>query len=285
MTIKLQAPAKINLALDVTGKLSNGYHTLSTIMQSISLFDIVTISESNTGLISVETSNSEIPSHKQNIAYKAAELFIQKTNIKHNGLNIIIQKNIPTEAGLGGGSTDAAAILIGLNHIFRTSFSSVELRDMSSYIGADVPFCIVGGTKICTGIGEIITEAPELEQCYIVIAKGYSGISTKIAFDKIDAVGFNFSPNFNKYNGSINSIKEIGYNRFESVTDDFNIKYIKSKMYEFDADYSSMTGSGSAVFGLFKNPTQAEKCAFFFNKNNYFSYLCTPITTGSCIIY
>ncbi len=284
MTVKIQAPAKINLTLDITGKRADGYHTLSTIMQSISLSDIVTISETNSGIITIDTSNPLIPTDERNIAYKAAMFFLKNTNVQYNGLHIYIQKNIPVEAGLGGGSADAAAVLIGLNYIFKTELSAKQLCEIAATIGADVPFCIIGGTKLCTGIGEIMTETAPLEQCYIVIAKGNSGISTKSAFKKIDDLGFNVDPDYSKYNGSVLSVKNIGYNKFEIVADISDVKIIKNKMLELKADYSAMSGSGSAVFGLFSNLEYAENCRKYLADNKFFSYLCKPISTGSFII-
>lgn len=284
MNINVAAPAKINLMLDITGKRDDGYHTLATVMQSVSLSDIVTISENNNGIISVKTNNSSIPSDENNIAHKAAVEFIKAANIQHNGLDIHIQKNIPSEAGLGGGSADAAAVLIGLNCLYGTNLSTEQLCDIGVKIGADVPFCIVGGTKYCTGIGEIITEASALEECYIVIAKGNTGISTKNAFGKIDALGFDIDSDFNKYNGSVLAMKEYAYNRFELVTDNEDVKFIKGKMLIMGAEYSAMSGSGSAVFGLFFNEIDAQKCADYLCKTNLFATLCKPISNGAKIM-
>lgn len=284
MNVKVVAPAKINLMLDVTGKRDDGYHTITTIMQSVSLSDLVIVSENNDGIISVKTSDLSIPSDEKNIAYKAAVEFINSASIQHNGLNIYIHKNIPPEAGLGGGSADAAAVLIGLNYLFCAGLSQKQLCNIGVNIGADVPFCIVGGTRFCNGIGEIITETSALEQCYIVIAKGTTGISTKYAFEKIDAVGFNVNPYFEKYNGSVQSIKQYGYNRFELVTDNEDVKYIQKQMLAMGAKYSAMSGSGSAVFGLFDNEIGAQKCTDFLCKSNLFAVLCNPISHGAEII-
>lgn len=285
MEVKVLAPAKINLMLDVTGKRDDGYHTLTTIMQSISLADIVSVAETDTGKITVKSSNEAIPPDQNNIAYKAAVKFFDFTNIQHNGLNIHIQKNIPSEAGLGGGSADAAAVLVGLNHIYKTDLSVEQLCDIGASIGADVPFCIVGGTKLCSGIGEIMTETFPLEKCHIVIAKGNSGISTKTAFEKIDNVGFNTDTDYSQYNGSVQSIKSIGYNRFELVTDNYDVSFIKNNMMKMNADYSAMTGSGSAVFGLFSNAEHANICIDFFKHTDIYTGLCTPISNGVMIIY
>lgn len=284
MDVKVMAPAKINLMLDVTGKRDDGYHTLTTIMQSVSLSDTVTLSERKDCLITVKSSDTAIPSDENNIAYKAAEKFVEYTNIRCNGLNIHIQKNIPSQAGLGGGSADAAAVLVGLNHMFGTELSLEQLCDIGILIGADVPFCIAGGTKLCTGIGEVMADVSPMEYCYIVIAKGSSGISTQAAFKKIDAVGFENLTDCSKYNGSVQSVKSIGYNRFEIVTPNADVNYIKEKMLAMGAEYSAMSGSGSAVFGIFTNNDAAQKCSDFLCKSGLFSALCYPIDTGSEII-
>lgn len=284
MEITVLAPAKINLTLDITGKRDDGYHTLTTIMQSISLADIVTISESNDNEINVITSTSSIPSGENNIAYAAAKSFYNYTNIIHNGINIYIQKNIPHEAGLGGGSADAAAVLVGLNHIHKSNLSLKQLFEIGVSVGADVPFCIAGGTKICEGIGEIITDTSCLENCYIVISKGDLGISTKLAFKKIDDIGFKTISNTNFYNGTVQSIKENGYNRFEEFVVDDKIKFIKEKMIMMNAEYSAMTGSGSAVLGLFLNKQNAEECTLFLKENGLFACLCTPLKNGASLI-
>lgn len=284
MEIKVLAPAKINLMLDVTGKRSDGYHTLITIMQSISLADVVTISTCCDNLITVTTDNASIPFGKKNIAYKAAEQFILHTGIQHNGFKIHIQKIIPSEAGLGGGSADAAAVLIGLNALFKTKLSIDTLCDIGVKIGADVPFCIKGGTKFCTGIGEVMTDTFPLENCYIVISKGNSGISTKDAFKKIDAIDFEYSKKYTLYNGSVESVKQIGYNKFELVSENTDVEFIKNKMFYMNALYSAMSGSGSAVFGLFFNKTDADKCAETLSAEGFFSELCFPITNGTIVI-
>ncbi len=284
MIVRVLAPAKINLMLDVTGKRSDGYHTLTTIMKSVSLSDIVTISKRNDGLISVTSSDLSIPSDEKNIAYKAFLKFSEYTNFQHSGIDIHIQKNIPSEAGLGGGSADAAAVLVGLNNMFSANLSLEQLCDIGVSIGADVPFCITGGTKLCTGIGEIMNDVSDLEKCCIVIAKGDTGISTPKAFEKIDAVGFERKASFTKYDGSINSVKKIGFNRFELVADNADISFIKNIMLDMGAEYSAMSGSGSAVFGLFYNDYSAEKCRDFLQKSGLFSTLCYPIENGAAII-
>jgi len=283
MKVKVMAPAKINLMLDVTGKRDDGYHTLTTIMQSVSLADVVTITEQNDGFITINSSDTAVPSDESNIAYKAAEKFAEYADIQYNGLNIHIQKNIPSQAGLGGGSADAAAVLVGLNYMFGTELSVKQLCDIAVSIGADVPFCVLGGTKLCTGIGEIMSDVNPLDQCHIVIAKGSSGISTKDAFKQMDAVGFEELSDYSNYDGSVLSVKRIGYNRFEKVTENADVDYIKKKMLAMGAEYSAMSGSGSAVFGIFTD-NKAKKCSEYFYQSGLFSALCHPIGNGAKII-
>jgi len=284
MEVKVFAPAKINLMLDVTGKRTDGYHTLTTIMQSISLGDILTITEQRNNLITVKSNAESIPTDESNIAYKAVKKFAEYTNIQCNGLDIYIEKNIPSQAGLGGGSADAAAVLVGLNYMFQTQLSMEQLCDIGVSIGADVPFCLLGGTKLCKGIGEIITEIFPLEHCHIVVAKGNTGISTQSAFKKIDKVGFENLSDYSKYNGSVQSVKSIGYNRFELVADNNEVEFIKNKMSYMNAAYSAMSGSGSAVFGLFIEKNDAQRCIDKFNDCNIFSALCYPIDYGSIVL-
>ncbi len=282
--IKLYAPAKINLALDVTGKRSDGYHTLLTIMQSISLADTVEISLNNNGIITVDTSDSVIPTGEKNIAYKAAQRFIEYTNIQHNGINIHIHKNIPSEAGLGGGSADAAAVLVGLNQLFKCNLTSDELCNIGVKTGADVPFCIRGGTQLCSGIGEIMENVHQLENCCIVIAKGKAGISTATAFEKIDSLGpYQHFPH-KLYDGTISSVSRIGRNIFEKVTENSDVQYIKQVITGSDSEYSAMSGSGSAVFGLFYEKRSAEKAIDSLTEKGYFAYLCKPIHHGASVI-
>lgn len=284
MKIEVIAPAKINLMLDVTGKRDDGYHTLVTIMQSVSLADKVYISLDGSDGISVMTDNSGIPSGADNIAYKAAEKFFEYTNIQHKSINIRIEKNIPSEAGLGGGSADAAAVLVGLNHLFDTKLSVESLCEIGVAVGADVPFCIAGGTKLCRGIGEIMDDVFPLENCFIVIAKGSVGISTGEAFRKIDALGYERKYLIEKYNGYVESVRSVGINIFEQVADEQEIVMLKNEMMKMKADYSAMSGSGSAVFGLFHDRKDAEKCAELLNENHFWAKVCSPVQYGAVII-
>lgn len=281
-SITVSAYAKINLTLDVTGRRGDGYHTLNTIMQSISLADIVTLTHNSDNKITVDCSMPGIPCNEKNIAYKAAMLFFDETGIRCNGLHISIEKHIPCEAGLGGGSADGAAVLCGLNRLYGAGLDENRLCGIGVKAGADVPFCIVGGTKLCEGIGEVISDIPELQNCFIVIGKGTAGISTKEAFGRIDKLGLYNTASFGAaFDGTLKSISEIGKNIFEEAAECSDVEQIKKICLNDGAVYSAMSGSGSAVFGLFEDMTSARDCCNDLQKNGYFSVVCTPVSRGT----
>lgn len=280
-SITIFAPAKINLTLDVAGRRSDGYHTIVTVMQSISLSDTVFIEQNDSGKLLFECRADGIPDGKENIAYKAAEAFLNYSNVSCGGLYISVHKHIPFQAGLGGGSADCAAVLVGLNKLLGTDYSKNKLCEIGVKLGADVPFCITGGTKLCRGIGEDISPAPPLEDCFIVIGKGSSGISTKKAYEKINLLdNYNVSdPSL--YDGTLSSLGKAGGNIFERVTESNDVSEIKSIFTECGAEYSAMSGSGSAVFGLFVNRKDAEKCFLQLKKRDFFAEICKPLPHGA----
>lgn len=288
--IKVKAFAKINLTLDITGKDDNGYHTLSMIMQSVSLHDTITIKCADSEGIEITSSNKRLPNDSRNLAYKAAELFFSKTGISA-GISIDIKKSIPISAGLAGGSADAAGVLVGLNSLFETELSEKELCEYGSLIGSDIPFCIVGGTALCEGYGEKITKLTPLAQCYILIAKPNAGMSTQKAyslFDESDVSG----PIINNdkaiesiNNNDIDSLCIYLGNKLQPVTEKEveSVKQIASSMLLRGAKNAIMTGSGTAVFGIFENRLTAEKCLKQIAKDNI-SYIVTPVNTGTEIV-
>ncbi|MDE5577150.1 MAG: 4-(cytidine 5'-diphospho)-2-C-methyl-D-erythritol kinase [Oscillospiraceae bacterium] len=283
-SITVPAYAKINLTLDVTGKRQDGYHTLDSVMQSISLCDTVEISANSSGLITVDCTDKSVPcgeTAERNIAYKAAAAFYSYAGISDIGIHISIEKHIPSEAGLGGGSSDGAAVIVGMNMLYGTSLSDKQLCEIGLRVGADVPFCIVGGTKLCRGIGEDISPAPPLEDCFIVIGKGSSGISTKKAYEKIDSLPPSARLNSGLYDGSLSSLAKAGGNIFERVTDNSDVSEIKRINTECGASYSAMSGSGSAVFGLYRVCTDAEKCLSLLREKDFFAEICTPLPYGA----
>ncbi|MBQ5333281.1 MAG: 4-(cytidine 5'-diphospho)-2-C-methyl-D-erythritol kinase [Oscillospiraceae bacterium] len=278
--ITLHANAKINLYLDVTGKREDGYHLLETVMHTVSLCDIVTISKREKSGIEISCSDPLIPCNEKNIAYKCASDFFDKAGICGGGVSIDIIKKIPSQAGMGGGSADGAAVLTGMNRLFDTGLSEAELISMGAKLGADIPFCIKGGCGYCTGIGEIIEPLPPISGT-VLIGKGKMGISTAEAFRKIDSIGAGIGIKGIRERfscvSSLGDISDYCRNIFDDVTSLEEVLDIKRIMTENGAAVSSMTGSGSAVFGLFDSETLAEKALHILNKKGYFSALCSLV--------
>lgn len=276
-SLVLNAKAKINLYLDVTGKRADGYHLLETVMHTVSLCDTVTLTKTGRSGIEISCSDPLIPCNEKNIAYKCAAAFFDKTGISSRGVSIDIIKRIPSQAGMGGGSADGAAVLTGLDRLFETGLSEGELISIGAKIGADIPFCIKGGCGYCTGIGEIIEPLPAIGGC-VLIGKGKAGISTAEAFDKIDSLGSGIGiPGIKKIFGNVSSLTDIApfcRNIFDDVTSLEEVTDIKRIMTENGAVCSAMTGSGSAVFGLFESENVASKAQEVLKQKNYFTALC-----------
>lgn len=276
-SLVLNAKAKINLYLDVTGKRADGYHLLETVMHTVSLCDTVTLTKTGKSGIEISCSDPLIPCNEKNIAYKCAAAFFDKTGISSRGVSIDIIKRIPSQAGMGGGSADGAAVLTGLDRLFETGLSEGELISIGARIGADIPFCIKGGCGYCTGIGEIIEPLPAICGC-VLIGKGQAGISTAEAFGKIDSLGSGIGiTGIKKIFGNVSSLTDIApfcRNIFDDVTSLEEVTDIKRIMTENGAVCSAMTGSGSAVFGLFESENVASKAQEVLKQKNYFTALC-----------
>lgn len=278
-TITLNANAKINLFLDVTGKRADGYHLLETVMHTVSLHDTVTVRKTDNG-ITVSCTDSSIPCNEKNIAYKCADAFLKKNGISDCGISIHIEKNIPSQAGMGGGSADGAAVLKAMNMLFGTEMTEDELCSLALPLGADIPFCIKGGCGYCTGIGEIIEPLPVLSGC-ILIGKGTQGISTADAFTKIDALEKSYyDNNIKQIFSDVRSFSNIApycRNVFDEVTALDEVSKIKQIMQNNGAVCASMTGSGSAVFGLYDDIIKANETADMLKKIGFFSDVCSFI--------
>lgn len=274
----VNAYAKINLFLEVTGKLSNGYHDIQSVMQSVSLCDTLHIELNNSGIFSLECPKLTCET-KDNLIFKAATEFFSASDIRFSGISVSVEKNIPVCAGLAGGSSDAAAILCGLNELYGVPFSSEELRVIGKKIGADVPFCLLGGTAMASGIGEKLTPLQKLPKCFIVIAKGDKGINTKWAFEHLDTIENRSVKHTDGIisaiaSGVLSDICEEFYNVFEVVSpfdDD-----IKKTMMSNGALGSLMSGSGPSVFGVFNDEGNAEKATRMLKNKGYSSFLCVP---------
>ena len=280
MSALIKAYAKINLTLDITGKREDGYHLLCMVMQSISLYDEVKISFGEPG-IRVICNKDELSGSENNTAYKAAELYFLHTGLKPN-VTIHLKKNIPAQAGLGGGSADAAAVLNGLNKILDTKLSYETLCKIGLKIGADVPFCIHGGTALAEGIGEKLTPLKPMPDCYIVICKPFKGVDTKKAYALADAASKKHSGYTDKMlkaisKQDVNLIASSLGNEFEDVMHLSEVKHIKDSMISLGALGTCMTGSGSAVFGIFSDKNKAEDCKIQLMEYYSDAFLCHPI--------
>jgi 4-diphosphocytidyl-2-C-methyl-D-erythritol kinase len=264
-SISLRCPAKINLSLDVIGKREDGYHLLRMIMQSISLFDVVTL-KGGQGSIRVFCENKDVPCNESNIAYKAAKLMFEKYKIQ-DGIDIYIEKNIPIAAGLAGGSTDAAGVIKGINELYALGLTNQEMMDIGLKIGADVPYCIIGGTALAEGIGEKLTLLNPLKETWCVLAKPPIGVSTVEVYKGLRLNVVIEHPETDVIinyieNGDINTLSKNMVNVLETVTIKKYpvISEIKNLMMESGALGSIMSGSGPTVFGLFEDKNSAEKC-------------------------
>lgn len=264
--IKLDAHAKINLSLDVLRRKENGYHELKMIMQQISLKDIVTITETEKSEIKIICNNPNVPTDQRNIAYKSASLLSERYN-KNTGLVIEIEKNIPVSAGLAGGSTNAAAVLVGLNEIWNLQLTKEELMAIGLELGADIPFCIMGGTALAEGIGEKLTPLPSFKNKQILLVNPDISVSTADVYKNLDIDNIKNRPQTELLIEAIerDDQQELAKNMknvLESVTLKQLpvIKEIKKMMIANGAIGSLMSGSGATVFGIFETHLQLEEC-------------------------
>lgn len=284
--MKLKAYAKINLMLDVTGVKKNGYHKLYTVMQSVGLFDVVEVERLSGEDILIECTKPGVPTDSSNIVYKCAEAFYKAASItKNRGLKIYIEKNIPSEAGMGGGSADGAAVLKALNVFYGERFSGRELAEIGATVGADIPFTVVGGTALCLDIGSVVAPIKALKGCYFVIVRPESGSKTGSAYKAIDSDPSLRHPKGEPMveallEGDTREALRFCANIFEQVIEVPKRVDIKAVMNSFGAAASCMTGSGSAVFGAFLNKADAEKCEASLKAEYENVFLCEPKPVG-----
>lgn len=282
----VKAYAKINLTLDIIAKRSDGYHEVEMIMQSVSLHDIITLEPNNSGEITISCTKDNVPTDKRNIAYKAAELYYDKIAETCEGLHIAIEKNIPVEAGLAGGSADAAAVLVGLNSMHGNMLSTEQLCDIGKSIGADVPFCIVGSTMLATGTGTSLSKLPDMPSCSMVVAKPSFSVSTPQAYKSFDACEPVDMTMRNK--AAVNALRQQDFavlcdnmfNVFERVISHDSIDSIKAVMTECGAIKAQMSGSGPSVFGIFDNAQNAVRAADMLSAADIPAFVCSPCKCG-----
>lgn len=267
-----KANAKINLALDVLGERPNGYHDVKMIMQSVDLADYLEINPNDENRIIINCDNNEIECNESNLIYKAATKIMDYVG-KSFGVTIKLEKNIPIAAGMAGGSTDAAATLVGINEVMGLGLSSKELRDIGVTFGADIPFCIEGGTYLSEGIGEILTKLPDMPECILLIAKPDINVSTKFVYDNLVLDETTIHPDVDGMieaikKGSLTGVTGRMSNLLATVTEQEYkvIKRLKDICLEEGALGSLMSGSGPTVFGVFDEMKDA-KMAYAAIKN------------------
>ncbi len=254
------ANAKINLTLDVVGKRDDGYHLIRSVMQPISLADEIEIIKTDDDKVTIMCSDSSVPCDERNTVYKACVKFFEFTHVLKCGVRINIKKQIPSEAGLGGGSSDAALVIKMLNELFNTGLSVDEMCEIGAKVGADVPFCIVNKTALCEGFGEIVTPIDEPKKYYVLLIKPSFGISTPLAykaFDEKDIISANASCRMVEALKAKDDISKLLRNDLEEAIGNAEIALIKATLINSGADGALMTGSGSCVYGLFSDKENA----------------------------
>ena len=308
MKTTLTAPAKINLFLDVTARRPNGYHEIAGVMQSVSLSDTVTLEVTDpTGMylcslgghaagaetVTLTCTKPDLPTDSRNLAWRAAEKFFAATGRGCKNLLIHIEKNIPAAAGMAGGSTDAATVLVGLNQLFDYPLTTDQLCEVGLTLGADVPFCIRGGAMITEGIGEVLTPITPMPACDLVVACGGEGVSTPAAYKALDTLYGDFAPavytprsrelsalKSARGQGDLTALCGSVFNLFESVVlpDRPVARQIKETLLSAGAITAMMSGSGPSVFGVFpKGDGAAERAREALTALGIPAWVCQPV--------
>lgn len=287
----LKAAAKVNLMLDILGKTPEGYHTLFMIMQSVGVQDTVTLQlTGKPGTITLTCDNPKIPADEGNVAWKAAERFFTVTGAENPGIFIDIQKRIPSAAGLAGGSADAAAVLVGLNRLLKTDLTEREICRIGEPVGADIPFCVQGGTMLAMDIGGVLAPLPDLQNCWFVLVKPDLDVSTKEAYAEADK-HFKTIRHLDD-NGMLRALVtknqrkafHLVGNVFEQVIEVPDRVDIKAYMRGTGAEATCMSGSGPTIFGIFNTKEEAENCVGMLGDKFGEVFLCEPKDRGVEIV-
>lgn len=265
--LELKALGKINLGLDVLGRRENGYHDVRMVMQTVYLYDRIIMKKSKTPGIRLETNLYYLPVNENNLAYQAAQMLMDEFHMEE-GVSIQLDKHIPVAAGMAGGSSNAAAVLFGMNRMFSLGLSQKELMERGVKLGADVPYCIMRGTVLAEGIGEILTPLSPMPKCYVLIAKPAISVSTKMVYEKLDSHEIEDHPDIDGIlaglkAGDLKKVAGSMGNVLERVTVDAYpvIDRIKKMMIKEGALNAMMSGSGPTVFGIFEEKATARKAA------------------------
>lgn len=285
MKISVKAYAKINLMLDIVSTRTDGYHDLFMIMQSVGVYDTITVEKIKGKDIAITCDIDDIPLDERNIAHKAAMAFFKANKIRNTGIHIDIKKRIPHAAGLAGGSADGAAVIVALNKIYNTNLTDEELCDIGVNIGADVPFCITGGTLLSQGIGDVLNKVKPLRKCFIVLAKPDFGVNTGHAYHQFDVCGKTHTPD--KFgmlcamqSRDLQSICDKMENVFEQFIEVPNRIDIKQTMRDNGAIGVCMSGSGPTIFGIFNSKEEAQASADALTDYAKDICVCTPVNKG-----
>lgn len=278
------ANAKINLTLDITGRRADGYHLLSMIMQSVSLRDTLTVEFSSTGITTLTCTDPTVPCDGRNLVLKACAAFFAAINLPDPGIAFHLTKVIPSEAGLAGGSADAAAALRALNELFQHPLNEQTLLEIGLKLGADLPFCLTGGTCLAEGIGEILTPLPAMPDCSLLIVKPAIGSSTVEAYRLADTKPYPHpaaQPVIDALSrGDLASIGRAMGNSFQEILQLPEVREICDTLLRADALGACMTGSGSAVCGIFAEESAARNCLDSLRSEYSRAYLCHPVSAG-----
>lgn len=282
--LKVKSYAKINLSLDVLGTLPNGYHEVKMVMQTVSLYDLVELTKQDEG-ISLSCSVKFLPVNSDNLAYRAAEAFFKETGIE-GGVKIFLKKHIPIGAGLAGGSGNAAAVLTGLNKMYEANLSTEKLCEIGKSLGADVPYCIIGGTRLAEGIGEKLSPLPKMPNCHLVLVKPTFSISTKWVYDNIDACkDLVHPPTDNLIEALEKGDLKLLCQNMGNVLEDVSIAHypvltqVKEDLISLGAIGAQMSGSGPTVFGIFEDEEKANNAKEILWKKYKTAYVCHPVNS------
>ncbi len=289
MQVTVKAYAKINLMLDILSTLPDGYHDLFMIMQSVGIYDTVTVEKSDSKKIKITCDVSSIPVGESNIAYKAAKAFFEYTKKENSGIEIDIIKKIPHAAGLAGGSADAAGVITALNKLFETNLSEKDLIEIGSKVGSDVPFCILGGTMLAQYTGTVLSHLPDLSEEFVIIVKPDQSVSTGAAYSAYDTAERVRHLDTREMLSAVCKKDRDSYlacigNVFEQFIDVPDRVVIKGIMRESNTVATCMSGSGPSVFGIFNNAFDAQNCIAEMKERFDNAYLCSFVNKGCEII-
>ena len=284
--ITVIAPAKINLSLDVVGTDDRGYHLLDMIMQTVSLFERVTVSKKDSE-ITLSSNARYIPTDSKNVAVKAAMLFFEYTGIQ-GGCHIHIKKSVPIKAGMAGGSADAAGVIVGLDALYETHLTRQQMCEIGAKAGSDVPFMIMGGTKRVQGVGDIISPCPAMPRCHLVICMPEKGVSTPAAFANYDRLGEKTIVETDNLvaamaDNDIYGVAKYMANDLEKAAASEDTQPIKEALIQQGAIGSVMTGSGAAVFGVFDSEEKAKAACEYFRSKVRSVFIAKPVNFGATI--